>query len=151
MRLPLADVFRPSSVTVGTTSSTSETLSDGTRVPDVSSSYQHTSDLPSAAPSVAFNTIPFFYDALSELQTLGAVLFPSSPEGAAMPDFEQEIGLITLQRTAALNSRAGHTHRASMLADIENGRPMEIEVVLGELVRMGRAHGVNMPVSGQHS
>ena len=34
-----------------------------------------------------------------------------------------------------------------MLVDLDNGRPIEVEVILGEVVRMARARGVDVPVS----
>jgi Ketopantoate reductase PanE/ApbA C terminal len=34
-----------------------------------------------------------------------------------------------------------------MLLDLERGRPIEVEVILGEVVRMARKSGVSMPVS----
>ena len=135
MRSPLAEVFRPQN----TNSETRVTTEiDKT---NISPSYEKTSQISSAAPLIAFNTIPLFYEALSELQSLGRALFPSSPE------FGQDVAFGTLQRTSVANSQPHSTHRASMLADIENGRPMEVEVILGEVVRMARAKGLALPVS----
>ena len=34
-----------------------------------------------------------------------------------------------------------------VLVDVERGRPMELDVVVGEIVRLGRRMGVDMPVS----
>lgn len=34
-----------------------------------------------------------------------------------------------------------------MLVDIETKRPLEIEAIVGEVVRAGREHGVDIPVS----
>ena len=34
-----------------------------------------------------------------------------------------------------------------MLVDLDNGRPIEVEVILGEVVRMARARGVDVAVS----
>lgn len=138
-RYSLTDIFRPPA------SGQIQIPSVETNETSKAHSYEKTSELPSAAPPIAFNTLPFFYDALAELKQLGSVLFPPSDvEGE--PDFEQDIAMSTLTSTAKLNSRPQSTHRASMLADIENGRPMEIEVVLGECVRMARARRVDIPV-----
>ena len=40
------------------------------------------------------------------------------------------------------------SHHPSMLVDMENGRPMEIEHIIGELVRMAHECGVSVPVGG---
>jgi 2-dehydropantoate 2-reductase len=37
------------------------------------------------------------------------------------------------------------THRPSMLVDLESGKPLELEVVVGEVVRMGREKNVAIP------
>lgn len=34
-----------------------------------------------------------------------------------------------------------------MLLDLEKGQPIEVEVIFGEVVRMARDRGVEMPVS----
>ncbi|KAG9128436.1 hypothetical protein FRC07_012544 [Ceratobasidium sp. 392] len=53
----------------------------------------------------------------------------------------------TIEDTGGLH-RPGKisTHRPSMLVDIETKRPIEVEVVIGEVVRIGREHGLNIPV-----
>lgn len=33
-----------------------------------------------------------------------------------------------------------------MLLDIENGRPFEVEVVIGSVVRLAREHGIELPL-----
>lgn len=38
------------------------------------------------------------------------------------------------------------THKPSMLVDMETKRPLEIEVIIGEVVRAGRERGVDMPI-----
>lgn len=39
------------------------------------------------------------------------------------------------------------THKPSMLVDMETKRPLEIEAIIGEVIRAGRELGVDMPVS----
>jgi 2-dehydropantoate 2-reductase len=53
----------------------------------------------------------------------------------------------TLERTRKLHQNPEETFRPSMLIDIENGRPMELEVVLGHVVKVAKEHQVNVPVS----
>lgn len=54
----------------------------------------------------------------------------------------------TIEHTADLH-RPGttSTHKPSMLVDMETKRPLEIEAIVGEVVRAGRKHGVDIPVS----
>jgi 2-dehydropantoate 2-reductase len=44
------------------------------------------------------------------------------------------------------DTRALPGYKTSMAVDYENGRPMEIEAILGNVVRSGRKNGVAMPV-----
>lgn len=53
----------------------------------------------------------------------------------------------TLIDSAALHSVASNKHRPSMLVDAQQGRPIEVEVILGEVVREARKRGVAVPVS----
>ena len=53
----------------------------------------------------------------------------------------------TISATAALHTVASSNHRPSMLVDAEQGRPIEVEVILGEVVREARKLGVPVPVS----
>ncbi|GAA96165.1 uncharacterized protein L969DRAFT_100678 [Mixia osmundae IAM 14324] len=61
------------------------------------------------------------------------VLGRSFPEHLATPD--------KILRSTERNTNA----KPSMLLDWESNRPMEIEVILGNPVRIARAHGVDMP------
>ncbi len=45
-----------------------------------------------------------------------------------------------------LATRRGHAHRPSMLEDVEAGRPTEIELITGSLVREADRHGVPVPL-----
>ena len=54
----------------------------------------------------------------------------------------------TIEGTARIHVRPDAKHKASMLLDLETGRPLEIEVVVGEVVKKARELNVNIPVSG---
>ena len=56
-----------------------------------------------------------------------------------------------IESTAEIHKSLDSTHHPSMLHDVEYGRPMEVEVVLGELVRKAREHQVDAPVSQYHN
>lgn len=81
---------------------------------------------------------------MQEVYALGTVLFPAGDDGG--PGLDPAVVENTLRNTARLHADPSASHRASTLVDVENGRPTEVEVILGELVRMGRAKGVAMPV-----
>jgi len=53
----------------------------------------------------------------------------------------------TISRTAELHRDPAHTALPSMLLDAQNGLPIEVEVILGEVVRMAKETGVDVPVS----
>ena len=54
----------------------------------------------------------------------------------------------TLEITARLHRRPDSEHVPSMLLDLREGRPVEVECVVGEVVRMAGRVGVGVPVSG---
>jgi ketopantoate reductase len=68
--------------------------------------------------------------------------FPDSPDG-----IPSSIADDTLNSTAALHVLSSSTHRPSMLLDAEKGKPIEVEVILGEVVRMAKERGMSLPVS----
>ncbi|KAH9852001.1 6-phosphogluconate dehydrogenase C-terminal domain-like protein [Lenzites betulinus] len=109
-----------------------------------SPSAQTTRDISSAAPSVGAYSIPYLYDVLKEMEDLGRVLFP--PVGD-VPGLEEDLAKGTLERTAKLHEGPESMHIPSMLVDVQLERPMEVEHVVGEVVRMGRQAGVSLPVS----
>lgn len=105
-------------------------------------------DLPDgiATRSEAMRTyaIPFLRGAMEEIYALGRELFPDTADG---PGLDPDIVQTTLRRTSELNSYPESSHRASMLVDAETGRPLELDVVVGEIVRLGKERGITMPVS----
>ncbi|KAI0737284.1 6-phosphogluconate dehydrogenase C-terminal domain-like protein [Daedaleopsis nitida] len=116
-----------------------------------------TAEIPHASAAIGQYTVPFLYDTLNEVHTLGAALFPPSPDvdssserggpggTAKVAGLDPDVAYKTIANTARLHARPDSTHLPSMLVDIEAGRPMEIEHVVGEVVRMGRRAGVSLP------
>jgi 2-dehydropantoate 2-reductase len=47
----------------------------------------------------------------------------------------------------ALHVKPDNNHVSSMLLDLRQGKPIEVEVIVGEVVRMAKAHNVPVPVS----
>ncbi len=47
-----------------------------------------------------------------------------------------------------LATRRGSAHYPSMLEDVERGRPTEVELINGALVRQAREHGLDAPLQG---
>ncbi|KAJ3482420.1 hypothetical protein NLI96_g6991 [Meripilus lineatus] len=101
-----------------------------------------TADMPYSHPAIRENTIPFLRDAFTEVVNLGNTVFPPTPDGPAL---NPELAFNILKNTSIIFSKPTSTERPSMLVDVELGRPMELEVVVGEVVRLGRKFGVDMP------
>ena len=81
---------------------------------------------------------------MHELLALGPALgFPDDADGGLPAGFPDTL----IRSTRELHLTPGAAHRPSMLVDLDNGRPIEVEVILGEVVRMARARGVDVPVS----
>jgi len=129
-RFPLTAIFRPPHLEPGAAPSypPTPTLQPG--------------EITSASPAIAEYSIPAIREAMQEVYTLGTVLFPESEDG---PGLDPAVVENTLRNTARIHADPSASHRASTLVDVESGRPTEVEVILGELVRMGRARGVVMP------
>jgi len=102
-----------------------------------------TSHIPASYPIVHEYTIPYIYDTLVELATLGNALFPPTEKGPVFdpPALAKDV----LERTGNIATKPDSTERPSILVDVENGRPMELEVIVGEVVRLGRKAGVPLP------
>ncbi|KZT00188.1 uncharacterized protein LAESUDRAFT_688458 [Laetiporus sulphureus 93-53] len=143
-RFPLTAVFRPPHLAPGAsqTAPPAPEPTNPNQEPQTPSAAA-TADIPSASPAISTYAIPLLYDAMSEVYALGMVLFPPSESGP--PGLDPDIVRKTLVNTSRLHARPEANHRASTLVDVENGRPTEVEVILGELVRMGRREGVPMP------
>ena len=52
-----------------------------------------------------------------------------------------------LENTRDIHTKRDSTHVPSMLLDVERGQPIEVEVILGEVVRMAKERDVDVPVS----
>ena len=99
------------------------------------------------AEAVKKYAIPQIKAIFDELLVLGRALgYPDSPEG-----LPSSISETTLKYTASLHASADSTHKPSMMLDMERGQPLEVEVILGEVVRMAEEVGVAIPVSLLHS
>lgn len=133
-RLPPLAFFSP------TSSRKSPTLDNITKATDMP-------NVLGANPSIDKYTLPALYNAFEEVQALGNVLFPPSEDD---PASNLPTDLARLSMTLSASVVAGpkpSSHHPSMLVDMENGRPMEVEHIVGELVRMGHECGVPVPVS----
>jgi 2-dehydropantoate 2-reductase len=51
-----------------------------------------------------------------------------------------------MENTRKLHVVPESSHKPSMLLDAEKGQPIEVEVIVGEVVRMARERGVDVPV-----
>ncbi|KAF5325539.1 hypothetical protein D9619_009858 [Psilocybe cf. subviscida] len=86
-------------------------------------------------------TIPTITAIMEEMLAVGRALgFPDSPEGLPSSSVSG-----TLERTRVLHITADSIHVPSMLLDARQRRPIEVEVIVGEVVRMARAHNVPVP------
>ena len=157
-RCSLREFFRPPHLAPGREGSAPDFDPQARANPEIplTESEKVTVAIPHASPAIGQYSIPFLYDALSEVYSLGAILFPPTSDASTSPSnptrsenasgLDPEVAYKTLANTAKLHARPDSTHMPSMLMDIEAGRPMEVEHVIGEVVRMGRRAGVSMPV-----
>ena len=53
----------------------------------------------------------------------------------------------TIENTARIHRREDAWHKASMLLDAELGKPLEVEVIVGWLLKKAKELGVDTPVS----
>ncbi|GJE86303.1 ketopantoate reductase PanE/ApbA C terminal-domain-containing protein [Phanerochaete sordida] len=139
-RSPLQTIFRPPHMDPGASGVAPPAPAPAPT--DATASQQATADIPYRSPAIRDATIPLLHDALAEMHALGSVLFPATADG---PGLEPDLALRTLRNTARLHCVPEASHRPSMLVDVEAGRPMELDVVMGEVVRLARANGVPIP------
>ncbi|KAF8960909.1 6-phosphogluconate dehydrogenase [Flammula alnicola] len=96
---------------------------------------------PTTAELISTYTIPAIKATLEELLALGRALgFPDSVDG-----LPSSIVANVVEGTRAIHAKADSTHVPSMLLDAQKGQPIEVEVILGEVVRMAKAHNVAIP------
>ena len=102
--------------------------------------------IPAASQAIAETTIPFIYDIILEVCAVGNALYPSKEDGDETL-FPREKAKDILRGMGTLASKATSKERPSILVDVESGRPTEVEVLVGEVVRMGRKLAIPIPVS----
>ena len=153
-RLSLREIFRPPHLEPeynGPPPAINLDAAGQNGIPSESASTTATAAIPHASETIGLYTIPFLYDTLVEVYNLGTVLYPPSSDSGSVPGLDPEVAMKTLINTARLHARPDSTHLPSMLMDVQAGRPMEVEHVVGEVVRMGRAAGVDVPVRIYHT
>ncbi|KAH9934314.1 uncharacterized protein B0H18DRAFT_980920 [Fomitopsis serialis] len=100
--------------------------------------------LPRASPLIGDYTIPMMLNLLFEVYDLGSLLYPPTSGG---PNLDHAAALSILTVTAKAYASGAMKHVPSTLADVRAGRPIELEVILGSVVRLGRQRGMAQPVS----
>jgi len=96
---------------------------------------------PTTADLINTYTIPTIRAILMELVSLGRAMgFPDSPDGLPTSTIDT-----VLEGTRALHMTPESSHKPSMLLDVEKDQPIEVEVILGEVVRLGRDFNVELP------
>ncbi|KIM41423.1 hypothetical protein M413DRAFT_27779 [Hebeloma cylindrosporum] len=100
---------------------------------------------PTTSDLISAYTIPTITATLNELLVLGmgfwrALGFPDTEDGLPASTV-----ISVLENTRQIHAKADSTHVPSMLLDAERGRPIEVEVILGEVVRMAKERGVDIP------
>jgi len=97
---------------------------------------------PTTADLILTFTIPTIKEILLELVTLGRALgFSDTPDG-----LPSSTVMTVIDNTQLMFSKASaSTHVPSMLVDAERGQPIEVEVILGEVARMGKQLNVDIP------
>lgn len=71
--------------------------------------------------------------------------FPDSEDG--LPSSTADW---VLQSATDISASANNTHKYSMHVDAENDRPIEVEVIFGEVVRMAKERNIEIPVKRIH-
>ncbi|KAG2159416.1 ketopantoate reductase PanE/ApbA-domain-containing protein [Suillus bovinus] len=96
---------------------------------------------PYVAPQTAPDIVPVLRAVLQEMITLGRALgYPDNEDGLPSSLVDD-----TISRTAELHRDPANSIVPSMLLDAQNGSPIEVEVILGEVVRMAKEMGIDMP------
>ena len=87
------------------------------------------------------------------LLNLSMFLMPFGPLARALGYPDDKDGIpsllpdLVIERTRAIHVQPNSSHKPSMALDAERGQPLEVEVILGEVVRMARDVGIDVPVS----
>ncbi len=78
-------------------------------------------------------TAALFRQAMNETEAVGRAVCPDLPQGVAKEQWDFMLGL------------PGGIH-ASMLDDLDRGKPLELNYLSGDVVRIGRLHGIATPL-----
>ncbi|KAG6856711.1 hypothetical protein H0H87_001500 [Tephrocybe sp. NHM501043] len=109
--------------------------------PDLSASYTPYVS-PTTAHLIKDYTIPVISATLRELVMLARALgYPDSKDGipSTLPD---EV----IEHMRQLHIAPNNSHKTSMLLDVEKGQAIEVEAILGSVVRLAHDRGVPVPV-----
>ena len=113
---------------------------------------------PITADLIENYTIAAIKSTIQELITLGMVLRPTEiyhsllfqiiPLGRALgfPDSTTDV----FEYTRVIYAKPNSMHTPSMMLDAQRGKPFEVEVIIGEVMRMARSVGIEIPVSTLH-
>ncbi|KAF6751183.1 6-phosphogluconate dehydrogenase [Ephemerocybe angulata] len=96
---------------------------------------------PISADAIERYTIPAIKAVMQEMITLGRALgYPDDKDGlpSLLPD-------LVIESTRSIHVQPNSSHKPSMMLDAERGQPLEVEVILGEVVRMAQQVGVDVP------
>ncbi|KIL66020.1 hypothetical protein M378DRAFT_161232 [Amanita muscaria Koide BX008] len=97
---------------------------------------------PVTKDKIATYTLPNVKAVMLEMLALGhAIGIPDWNEGITTSHIEA-----TLKLVISLHERADSVHKPSMMLDVENGLPLEVEPILGEVVRLAEQYKVDIPV-----
>ncbi|PPQ77923.1 hypothetical protein CVT25_015398 [Psilocybe cyanescens] len=96
---------------------------------------------PITADLISSYTIPAIKATLNELVVLGRALgYPDTEDGLPSSVVDS-----VFEGTWKIHTRADSTHVPSMLLDTEKGFPIEVEVIVGEVVRMAKERNLQLP------
>ncbi|KAF8895908.1 6-phosphogluconate dehydrogenase [Gymnopilus junonius] len=96
---------------------------------------------PVTADLIKTYTIPMITAILEELILVGRALgYPDAEDGlpSSLPSF-------ILETSWKIHAKPDSTHVPSMLLDAQRGQPIEVEVIVGEVVRMAKERNVTIP------
>ncbi|KAH9474633.1 hypothetical protein JR316_0013097 [Psilocybe cubensis] len=96
---------------------------------------------PTTADHISTYTMPVIRKMLEELIAIGRALgYPDSKDGLPSSIVDN-----ALDGTREIHEKADCTHVPSMLLDAQKGQPIEVEVIVGEVIRMAKSHKVETP------
>jgi len=96
---------------------------------------------PTTAELITTYTLPIIRATLEEVWKLGrAIGYPDTAEGIPYSAID-----VVLNGMIEGHAKPENNHTPSMLVDLEQGRPIEVEVIVGEVVRMARERKVEVP------